>query len=157
MARLTDMKTESGSGSCPGYVGLTIGGGVGRYTGLFGMVLDALVSARLVTADGRILEVSKTENSDLFWGLRGAGFNFGIVTSATYQAHKLVAGGQVMNADFIFPANMSKQYFDVLASFSGTMPANLAVVTILFYNTTAQAVSRDLLAENGLQLGFVRD
>lgn len=140
------MNTEGGSASCPGYVGLTLGGGVGRYTGVFGMVLDGLVSARLVTADGRILEVSQTRHSDLFWGVRGAGFNFGIVTSATYQAHPLVAGGQVMNADFIFPANMSQQYFDVLASFSGTMPANLAVITIIFYNPTAQAVSRDPLA-----------
>lgn len=108
---------------------------------MFGLVLDGLLSARVVTADGQVLDVSETQNSDLFWGLRGAGFNLGVVTSATYQAHKLVAGGQVMNADFIFPANMSKQYFDVLASFSGTMPSNLAVVTIIFYDATAQAVS----------------
>lgn len=137
-----DIETESGSGSCPGFVGLTLGSGVGRYTGLFGLVSDALLTARVVTADGKVLQVSEKENSDLFWGLRGAGFNFGVVTSATFQAHKLVNQGQVMNADLIFPANMSKQYFEVLGSFSGKMPANLAAVTVIYYNTDAQAVSR---------------
>lgn len=142
MVLSVDTETESGSGSCPGFVGVTIGSGVGRYTGLFGLVSDALLSARVVTADGRVLQVSKEQNSDLFWGMRGAGFNLGIVTSATYQAHKLINQGQVMNADLIFPANMSRQYFDVLGSFSGKMPPNLAVVTVIFYNTVAQAVSR---------------
>lgn len=138
---LVDTETESGSGSCPGFVGLTVGSGVGRYTGLFGLVSDALLSARVVTADGRLLTVSEKENSDLFWGLRGAGANLGVVTSATYKAHKLVNQGQVMNVDFIFPANMTKQYFDVLASFGGKMPANLAVVTVIYYDQAAQAVS----------------
>ena len=114
---------------------------MGRYTGLFGLVSDALLSARVITADGQILQVSEKQNSDLFWGIRGAGANLGIITSATYQAHRLVNGGQVMSADFVFPANMSKQYFDVLGSFSGKMPAELAVITIIYYDTTAQAVS----------------
>ncbi|KAL9130224.1 MAG: hypothetical protein Q9175_007076 [Cornicularia normoerica] len=130
---------QSGSGSCPGFVGLTVGSGVGRYTGLFGLVCDALLSARVVTADGQLLQVSEKQNPDLFWGIRGAGANLGIITSATYQAHKLVNQGQIMTADFIFPANMSRQYFDVLGSFSGKMPPELAVITIIYYDTTAQA------------------
>ena len=138
------MIIESGSGTCPGYVGLTVGGGIGRYTGLFGLVLDGLLSARVVTADGRIVEVSPTQEPELFWGLRGAGANLGIITSATYQAHRKVAGGQVMNADLVFSADQSQQYFDVLASFSGTMPASLAVVSLIFYNPEAQAVSRNV-------------
>ena len=140
---LANVEIESGSGSCPGYLGLTLGSGVGRYTGLFGLVADALLSARVVTADGRIVTASKMQNSDLFWGMRGAGFNFGVVTSATFKAHRLVNQGQVMNADFTFPANMSSKYFDVLGSFSGKMPAKLAVVTVIYYDQTAQAVSRD--------------
>jgi hypothetical protein len=137
-----DTETESGSGSCPGFVGLTVGSGVGRFTGLFGLVADALLSARVVTADGRVVQVSEKQNPDLFWGMRGAGANLGIVTSATYKAHKLVNQGQIMNADLIFPANMSREYFDVLGSFSGKMPANLAVVTVIYYDKAAQAVSR---------------
>lgn len=136
-----DTDTESGFGSCPGFVGLTIGSGVGRFTGLFGLVSDALLSARVITADGRLVQVSEKENKNLFWGMRGAGANLGVVTSATYKAHKLVNQGQIMNADFTFPANMSRQYFDVLASFSGRMPANLAVITGINYDRVAQTVS----------------
>lgn len=62
--------------------GATLGARVGRYQGLHGLILDALLSVRLVTATGDIIPVSATEHSDLFWGLRGAGLNFGIVVSA---------------------------------------------------------------------------
>ena len=122
---------------------MTIGSGVGRFQGVFGLVADALISARLVTADGRVVQVSKTENPELFWGIRGAGANLGVITSATYQAHKLLNQGQILNADLIFPANKSKDYFDVLQSFSGKMPAKLAVITLAVYDPVAQAVSRD--------------
>ncbi|KAL8988161.1 MAG: hypothetical protein Q9177_002723 [Variospora cf. flavescens] len=126
--------------SCPGYVGVTVGSGVGRFTGLFGLVADALISARLVTAEGRIIHVSRRQNADLFWGLRGAGANLGVVVSATYQAHKLVNQGQILNADLIFPANKSKEYFDVLQSFTGkNLPAKLAIVTLIVFDPVAQA------------------
>ncbi|KAG7001440.1 FAD-linked oxidoreductase OXR1 [Physcia stellaris] len=129
---------QSGSISCPGYLGVTVGSGVGRLNGLFGLVADALVSARIVVADGRVVTASRTQNSDLFWGLRGAGANLGIVTSATYKAHKLVNQGQILNADFILPANQSKQYFDFLGSLSGKMPANLAVITLVVYDPVSK-------------------
>lgn len=115
---------------------------MGRFTGLFGLVSDALLSARVVTADGRVVQVSEKENRDLFWGIRGAGANLGIITSATYQAHKLVSQGQIVNANLIFAANTSRQYFDVLETFNGKMPANMAVITVIFYNSDAQEVSR---------------
>ena len=54
--------------------------------GTFGLILDALVSARVVTATGEVIEVSDTHNEDLFWTIRGAGANFGIITEATFQA-----------------------------------------------------------------------
>jgi FAD/FMN-containing dehydrogenase len=109
---------------------------------LFGLVSDALLSARVVTANGRLVQVSENENPELFWGLRGAGANLGVVTSATYKAHKLVNQGQIMNVDLAFPANMSRKYFDVVASYGGKMPANLAGVTFINYDKVAQAVSR---------------
>lgn len=70
---------ETGSAPCPPVIGVTLGGGAGRYQGTYGLMIDALVSARLVTAQGEMVEVSKTENPDLFWAIRGAGANFGIV------------------------------------------------------------------------------
>lgn len=142
MVLSADTETESSSVSCPGYVGVTVGSGVGRFTGLFGLVADALVSARVVTADGRVVQVSERQNPDLFWGIRGAGANLGVVTSATYKAHKLVNQGEILNADLIFPANKSREYFDVLEALSGKMPAKLAVITLIYYDPAAQAVSR---------------
>lgn len=59
---------------------MTLGAGIGRYQGVFGLLIDSLVSVRLVTADGRLITVSATSNPDLFWAIRGAGSNFGIST-----------------------------------------------------------------------------
>ncbi|PYI24917.1 FAD-binding domain-containing protein [Aspergillus indologenus CBS 114.80] len=131
---------QSGSGSCPGYVGLTVGAGVGRYMGYFGLVMDGLLSARMVTADGRLVEVSATKNPDLFWGLRGAGANLGVITSATYKLHRMSDhnDGMIMNADFIFPLNHTEAYFRYLATWSGRMPAHVAAITLVNYNTTTQ-------------------
>lgn len=133
--------SEIGSCSCPGMVGATIGAGVGRLQGLDGLVIDALVSVRLVTANGSIVEASETVNAELFWGIRGAGANFGIITVATYKLTPLHNGGQVTNVDLIFGAASNASYFEVLASFEGNMPAELAIITDIVYNATAGAVS----------------
>jgi len=130
---------QIGSCSCPGLVGVTLGAGVGRYQGVYGLLIDALVSVRLVTADGQLIEVSESTNSDLFWGIRGAGANFGIITSATFNIHPLLNDGQVMNVDFIFPADMSSAYFNALQSFDGSMPEELASITLIEYNGTTDA------------------
>lgn len=90
--------------------------------GSYGLIIDALVSLTLATADGRLIEASKATNSDLFWAIRGAGANFGIITSATHNVHKLQNDGDVTNFDLIFPANMSPSFFKALESFNGTMP-----------------------------------
>jgi FAD/FMN-containing dehydrogenase len=72
-----------------GVAGLTLGGGMGRLQRRFGFTIDNLLSVDLVTADGRLLQVSETEHSDLFWGIRGAGPNFGIVTSFEFRLHEV--------------------------------------------------------------------
>ncbi|KAH8585692.1 hypothetical protein B0O99DRAFT_646402 [Bisporella sp. PMI_857] len=131
-----------GSCACPGYNGLSVGGGIGRYMGSFGLVTDRLLSARVVTATGKIVEVSKTKNRDLFWALRGAGANFGIITSATYQAEKMADhdDGYVLTADLYFTPNSTAAYFAYLEKVAPHIPSNVAGLHITQWNgTTGQA------------------
>ncbi|KAI1261130.1 hypothetical protein F5Y18DRAFT_431433 [Xylariaceae sp. FL1019] len=113
----------TGSCSCPGMVGVTLGAGVGRSSGVFGLVMDSLISVRVVFSTGEHIEVSETKHPSLFWAIRGAGANFGIVTSATYRLHNQSNNGQVVNVDFIFPAAMATAYFDALQSYNDNLPA----------------------------------
>lgn len=122
-------------------IGVTGGGGIGRFQGVNGLMIDSLLSVRLVTANGKILDVSEDSNPDLFWALRGATPNFGIITSATYRLHEPTNGGQIFSADFILPASANASYFDILQGLEGTIPAELSAITILGYNTTTDEVS----------------
>ena len=82
------------SGGCPtvGIAGLTLGGGEGRLMAKYGAACDNLLSAQLVTVDGRQVEVSQNSNPDLFWAIRGGGGNFGVVTALEYQLHPVDRG-----------------------------------------------------------------
>lgn len=89
---------SSGDTKTVGVGGLTLGGGIGWLVRKYGLAIDALVAAEVVTADGRILRASESENSDLFWALRGGGGNFGIVTFFEFEAYevKKVYSGTIM-------------------------------------------------------------
>jgi FAD/FMN-containing dehydrogenase len=85
-----------------GVAGLTLGGGMGRLQRKFGLTIDNLRSVDVVTADGRLVHASEEENADLFWGMRGAGANFGIVTSFEFELHPL--DGVVTFGSVVHPA-----------------------------------------------------
>lgn len=127
---------ETGSCTCVGMVGGTLGGGVGRYQGIHGLIIDSLLSVTMITAAGEQITVSATENSDLFWGIRGAGFNFGIVIEATYEVYDLTNGGNVQVADLIYTKDQQEAFFKTLASLQDTLPPELTLLTYVDFNIT---------------------
>lgn len=119
--------------------------------GRFGLVVDALLSVRVVVADGRPLHVSEDSYPELFWGIRGAGANFGVVTSATYKLQRVArsaehAQGQVLMADMVIPATQSARYFELLESFNQSAPENLAIASVVVYGETSGDVSHHELS-----------
>jgi FAD/FMN-containing dehydrogenase len=106
--RELDREAQAFGLACPvgvvghtGVAGLTLGGGMGRLQRKHGLTIDNLLSVDLVTADGRLVHASEDENPDLFWGIRGAGPNFGVVTSFEFRLHPI--GPSVLVGRRAFP------------------------------------------------------
>jgi hypothetical protein len=105
-----------------GMAGITLGGGYGWLDGKFGLACDNLISAEVVTAEGKVVTASVEENPDLLWGLRGGSGNFGIVTSFEFQLHPV---GAVLGGAFFYPMSVAKEAFRFLDEFSRTAPDEL--------------------------------
>jgi FAD/FMN-containing dehydrogenase len=112
------LATPIGINSTTGISGLTLGGGFGWLTRIYGMTVDNLVSAEVITADGKKSRASEKENTDLFWAIRGGGGNFGVVTEFEFQLHPF--GPQVFAGLIVFPFEQAKsvltQYRDFITS-----------------------------------------
>lgn len=121
-------------------VGATLGGGVGPLQGIHGLIVDSLKSVTIITGTAEIINASATENCDLFWGIRGAGMNFGIVTSATYQIHPQTNEGQGLSADLLFSAAQNASVFEVLRSYSDNQPDGFTITSAIQWSTVYEEV-----------------
>ena len=119
------LATPLGINSTTGVAGLTLGGGFGWLSRKYGMTIDNLLSAEVITADGQQLNASESENADLFWGLRGGGGNFGVVTRFDFQLHPV--GPNVLSGLIVFPFEQAKSVISQFARFTETMPEELNV------------------------------
>jgi len=118
-----------GINSTTGVAGLTLGGGFGWLSRKYGMTVDNLVSADVVTADGKHLRANADENPDLFWAIRGGGGNFGIVTMFEFQLHPV--GPEVLSGLIVFPFDQAREVLTKYREFVDTMPEDLNVWVVL--------------------------
>ncbi|MGB8621945.1 MAG: FAD-binding oxidoreductase [Paracoccaceae bacterium] len=118
-----------GVNSTTGIAGLTLGGGFGWITRKYGMTIDNLLSAEVVTADGSILRASKDENADLFWAIRGGGGNFGVVSSFEFAVHPV--GPQVMSGLVVHPIDAAPDLLRDFRKICAKAPDELTVWAVL--------------------------
>jgi len=117
--------TTAGTVSHTGVGGLTLGGGFGRLARRYGLSLDNVRAVDIVTADGQLRRASADENADLFWGVRGGGGNFGVVTSFEFQLHAMER--EVIGGNITFPLSQAKQLLDFYAEYQLMAPDELSL------------------------------
>lgn len=113
------LATTGGIVPSTGIAGLTLGGGIGYLNRKHGLACDNLLGVDVVTADGRLLRASAEENADLFWGLRGGGGNFGVVTSFEFQTHPV---GPVLAGEVVYPLDQAKEVLSFYRDWSAAAP-----------------------------------
>ncbi len=123
------LATPVGINSTTGISGLTLGGGFGWLTRKYGMTVDNLVSADVVTADGEKVRASAEDNADLFWAIRGGGGNFGVVTGYEYALH--AEGPEILAGLIVFPFDHAEQVLEQYREFVTSIPEELNVWVVL--------------------------
>ena len=123
------LATPLGVVSKTGIAGLTLGGGIGWLRRKYGLSSDNLVSVDVVTADGRFLTASETEHEDLFWGIRGGGGNFGVVTSFEYRLYPV--GPEVMFCFVLYPGDRAREVLRFGEEYMAGAPEEVSPVGVL--------------------------
>ena len=123
------LATTGGIISHTGIAGLTLGGGLGWLMRKHGLAADNLLAADVVTAEGECLRASEREHADLFWGLRGGGSNFGVVTSFEYRLHPI--GPIVLAGVILYPAARAREVLSLYREFIASAPDELTTIAVL--------------------------
>jgi len=140
------LATTGGTVSNTGVVGLTLGGGLGWLMGKCGLAVDNVISADVVTADGQFHQASAQQNPDLFWGLRGGGGNFGVVTSIEYRLHEV---SEVLGGMILFPLDQAREVLQFYRSFCATLPDEAELYAALLTAPQGMPVVALLVGYNG--------
>jgi FAD/FMN-containing dehydrogenase len=119
------LATPVGINSTTGVAGLTLGGGFGWLTRKYGLTIDNLVSAKMITADGNMIRTSENENAELFWAIRGGGVNFGVVTEFEFELHPV--GSEILAGLIVFPFSQARQVLTKYREFAESAPEELNV------------------------------
>jgi len=125
-----------------GAAGLTLGGGMGYVSRRFGWTTDSVLSMDVVTADGRLLRASEKENEDLFWGLRGGGGNFGVVTDFAYKLYPI--GPEIVAGAIAWRGEDAPKVLDMWRELAQTAPPELTVVAGLRNAPPAPWISKEV-------------
>ncbi len=140
------LATTGGTVSNTGIAGLTLGGGLGWLMGAHGLTVDNLISAEVVTADGKLRTASATDDANLFWALRGGGGNFGVVTSFEYQLHPVTT---VLGGILIYPLDQARDVLRFYRDFCGTLPDEAEAFAALITTPEGMPALGLLLGYNG--------
>jgi FAD/FMN-containing dehydrogenase len=124
------LAVPTGIVSKTGIGGLTLGGGVGWLVRKYGMSIDNLLSAQVVTAEGKVLTASASENDDLFWALRGGGGNFGVVTSFEFQGHALTT---ILGGLLLYPRGVATDVIRHFRDYVSSAPDELTAYAALLH------------------------
>ncbi|KAH7060552.1 hypothetical protein B0J12DRAFT_782609 [Macrophomina phaseolina] len=116
-----------GDSGCTGALGVALGGGHNPLQGKWGLLADSLDSARLVLHNGSILDVSAATHADLWWALRGAGQNYGVVVSAVFRTHPQTPGGLHYQLSGVYAADKIELLLPVLEALRLVLPRELAI------------------------------
>jgi FAD/FMN-containing dehydrogenase len=122
------LATTGGTVGSTGIGGLTLGGGLGFLMGSYGLTCDNLISADLVTADGTLITVSEGSNPDLFWGIRGGGGNFGVVTSFEYRLHPV---DSLLAGLVVYPTEAAREALQLFRAVTMDAPDELSCAFVM--------------------------